>query len=587
MRIDVIETDADLEAVKSDWDRVYTSDPHARYFLSWAWLHGYLRGRRRWFILALRENAPGSPHFAFFPLRLATVQDPKTGIFTDDILMAGNHAADYTGLISEPEYEARAIRGFALFLKSQNWANLRLDNFSGPAERCDALIRALSGPDIVHRTISKLDENGIDQTVCPVATLPDSWETYLDRHLNGNARQKLRRCLRQVESDANYRITVSTPETIDRDLDILFRLWRARWGSLKGDATDRIIAAARRILMDAFRGGDLFVPLLWHGERPLAALANLLDHRKKSVLFYIAGRDEEWKTPPPGLVLHGYAIRRAIADGFSSYDFLRGNEPYKYAFGAEDRPIRCVVLRTRTGRNLRETLNIRSIRHVYDHGSQLYAAGDRKNAEAAFEQVIAAFPDHIGALFGLAHLLFDKGRLTEAETAYRNILAKATDALPVLIRLGDTQLALKKFDEAAATFGAVIDRAPNSIQAYFKKGVALAASGLTADAARAFRALEQVHSDDPSQAAYRQKAKEALAKLVRPLSPDSHLPAIHPSGFPLKAVPVPHRLTEMGLKRAIPLDGDPEDFGALPGLGAELPSPRIRGLRDIVRRTKH
>jgi CelD/BcsL family acetyltransferase involved in cellulose biosynthesis len=90
------------------------------------------------------------------------------------------------------------------------------------------------------------------------------------------------------------------------------------------------------MLMDVYIRGDLEVPVLWFGDQPLGALANIIDRQKKSILFYITGRDENWKTPSPGLVLHGHCIRRAIEQGFRTYDFLRGNEPYKYFLGPEE-----------------------------------------------------------------------------------------------------------------------------------------------------------------------------------------------------------------------------------------------------------
>ena len=47
----------------------------------------------------------------------------------------------------------------------------------------------------------------------------------------------------------------------------------------------------------------------------------------------------------PGVVLTAAAIERAIALGRSEFDFLRGNEEYKYRFGAVDRPIYHLTLR--------------------------------------------------------------------------------------------------------------------------------------------------------------------------------------------------------------------------------------------------
>jgi len=113
MRIDVIDTDAGFDQLREQWDRVYLQDPHAQHFLSWIWLRSYLARRNRWFVLALREKPEGSPYVAFFPLRVLTQHDEKTGLFFDEIVMAGNYSADYAGFLADPAYERFAIEGFA------------------------------------------------------------------------------------------------------------------------------------------------------------------------------------------------------------------------------------------------------------------------------------------------------------------------------------------------------------------------------------------------------------------------------------------------------------------------------------------
>ncbi|MFX8797557.1 GNAT family N-acetyltransferase, partial [Acinetobacter baumannii] len=84
----------------------------------------------------------------------------------------------------------------------------------------------------------------------------------------------------------------------------------------------------------------MYLPTLWKEDRPLAALATLIDRRKHAFLFYMTGRDETFDGPPPGVILHAHSIRHAIAGGFTEYDFLRGNESYKYSFGVKERRIR-------------------------------------------------------------------------------------------------------------------------------------------------------------------------------------------------------------------------------------------------------
>lgn len=520
MRIDIIHTDSGFDAVRENWDSVFREDPHAQHFLSWIWLKPYMSRRKRWFILALRERAEGSPYVAFFPMRVVTQQDKKSGRFFDEIIMAGNFAADYTGFITLPQYEKHAVAGFCSYLKQQNWTQLKLDYLAGPPERRAAMIRALQGPLVMFRDATPKSMNDINNCVCPVVTLPQTFDEYLETSMSSQTRQKLRRFLRKVESDDTYRITFATKDTIKRDLTILFDLWRVRWEPHKGkERTQKLIAATGDMLMDSFAAGNLDVPVLWHGDHPLGALANIVDRQKRSILFYITGRDEEWKTPSPGLILHGYCIRRAIEMGFKYYDFLRGNEPYKYMFGAQDRPISCTLFRTRSGDNLGGRLHPLSVRFVYEQALMLYKKGAKGQAEIAFRQVLHASPDHNGAEFGLANLMFEKGEFREAEIAYATLSAKADDPVPTLLRLGEARLAQRNYNGAVDAFRQVTQRAPFHREALYKCGISLVAAERRIEAMALFETLQHYHSDDAETMRYAEKARAALARLRVTLSP--------------------------------------------------------------------
>lgn len=512
MRIEVIETPEALRKVREDWQAVFMADASAQYFLSWSWLYRYLSHRRRWFILGLRHSEPGSPYVAFFPLRLQTQRDDK-GQFVDEIIMAGNYSADYTGFICMPEYEKHAVRGFSDFLKAQNWQQFKLDYFGGPTERREAMIRALQGPKVMHRDHKPRNEQNVDNTVCPVINLPDSWDDYLERHMSSQSRQKLRRFMRKVEGSDEYRITLADHDTIKRDLDILFDFWRKRWEPSKGDKTEKLIKSSREMLMDCFDEGDLDVPVLWYGDRPLGALANIVDRQKKAILFYITGRDEEWTTPSPGLVLHGYCIRRAIADGFRTYDFLRGTEPYKYMFGVEDRQISCTLFRTRDGANLGGKLNSRSVRFVYDQAVFFYNEGKKVEAEMAFQQVLATMPEHRGAQFGLANLQFERGHLKQAEEVYRSLIGRVATPVPIMLRLGDVELATRRYRQAAKTFGDICLLARGHVEARYKRGVALIALSRMRDASAVLSEAAAMRGSDPVSGFYADKAQKALLRL--------------------------------------------------------------------------
>lgn len=520
MRIDVIDTGAGYDALRENWDAVYAADPHARHFLSWIWLRAYLKRRGRWLILALREKPEGSPYVAFFPLRVVTLQDKKTGRFYDDLVMAGNSAADYTGFITLPRYEDHAIAGFCAFIKEQRWTHFKMDHLCGPPARREAMIRALQGPLVKFRDSTPPIVNNINNSVCPVLTLPSSFEEYLSTSMRSQSRE-MQKLMRKVESDARYRITQATPETIDRNLTALFDMWRVKWAPSKGaERAEKLIAATREMLMDCFVDGTLEVPVLWYEERPLGAFAHIIDRPKSRILFYITGRDESWLRPSPGLVLHGYCIRRAIEQGFKTYDFLRGDEPYKYVLGGQDEPITCTMFRTRSGDNLQGKLHPLSIGFVYQEALHLYKKGAKTRAEIAFKQVLETVPDHSGAEFNLAKLLFERGNFDDAERAFLTISKKVADPLPALLRLGETRVAQRDYVGAVSAFEDVLSRAPFHHEALYKCGVAMTAAGRHQDAAGIFQRLCGLYSDDTVNMQYSEKARSALLRINASLKPD-------------------------------------------------------------------
>ena len=63
--------------------------------------------------------------------------------------------------------------------------------------------------------------------------------------------------------------------------------------------------------------------------------------------LYTAGVDPEARDLSPGVLMSASAIRGAILAGRRRLDYLRGDEPYKYEWGAVDEPIaRLLVVRT-------------------------------------------------------------------------------------------------------------------------------------------------------------------------------------------------------------------------------------------------
>jgi CelD/BcsL family acetyltransferase involved in cellulose biosynthesis len=362
MHIDAIDNFEMLTQFRRDWDAVYEADPEAHFFLSWAWMSKWLKEiRTPWLVLAARPSAGTPASVAFFPLRWRA-RTTKGGEAYDELVMAGNRAADYTGLICAHEFQEQALQAFARYIQQLSWTALNLEFIRASDARIALFLQQFPENAFCAtrvRQVSKTDN--IDHCICPFIQLPQSWGDYLGSNVSANTRQKIRRFLRRVEDSEDLRITLAASDSIADHLEILLRFWASKWGHRKGESLTGLQNVLRMMLMHCFRRGTLLLPVLWKGGAPIGALAILIDRQKKSLLFYVGGRDGKIGSPPPGFVLHAYSIRYAIDNGFTTYDFLRGNEPYKYAFGAAERHISHIVVSAPKGRTLAQGLESRPI----------------------------------------------------------------------------------------------------------------------------------------------------------------------------------------------------------------------------------
>ena len=66
------------------------------------------------------------------------------------------------------------------------------------------------------------------------------------------------------------------------------------------------------------------------------AAAYLCFDFQERVWVYNSGFDPQYREFSPGWVMLGYLIQHAIESGKKSFDFMRGDEDYKYRFGAAE-----------------------------------------------------------------------------------------------------------------------------------------------------------------------------------------------------------------------------------------------------------
>lgn len=162
-----------------------------------------------------------------------------------------------------------------------------------------------------------------------------SWDDYLaaqTSHFRAQVRRLERKLLR--ERDLRYRLA-DDPERLDADLDLLFSLHDARWGSEGSGAFSGPRAAFHReFARTALERGWL---RLWFAEldgRPVAAWHCMRYARRE--WCYQTGRDPAEESSRVGFVLLSHSIRSAFEDGLDEFRFLLGPEGYKARFADGD-----------------------------------------------------------------------------------------------------------------------------------------------------------------------------------------------------------------------------------------------------------
>jgi len=172
------------------------------------------------------------------------------------------------------------------------------------------------------------------QEVCPVIQLPAQFSEYVGS-LDKKNRHELRRKMRRAAGDVEWYI-VGQEHDLSEHLEHFFTLMAA-----SSDEKARFLEdpANRRffecVVPKVAGQGWLQLSFLTVRGKPAAAYLNFVYNNR--VLVYNSGLDPlNHGHLSPGIVLLGRLIEYAIQQGYEAFDFLRGDEAYKYDMGGRD-----------------------------------------------------------------------------------------------------------------------------------------------------------------------------------------------------------------------------------------------------------
>ncbi len=242
------------------------------------------------------------------------------------VTFAGGQLTDEQDVVAASGRERDVATAVARWIAAQRPPGVRLEYVPEERPTLDAMSGAFADAGY-HVTRAR-------QTVSPVLDLPGNYETYV-QSLGKKERHELRRKVRRLETAGPATFRFASDAEREAVLDRFFGLHRLSRGEKAGFMTPEVERFFRDI-------ADALAPL---DRLRLGVLT--FDGADAAVLFgfalgpvialYNAAYDPGLASLSVGIVSHAWAIREAIARGYTTYDLLRGDEPYKYDLGAHDR----------------------------------------------------------------------------------------------------------------------------------------------------------------------------------------------------------------------------------------------------------
>ncbi|MEX2328882.1 MAG: GNAT family N-acetyltransferase [Nitriliruptoraceae bacterium] len=323
-------------ASTTDWELLLSEDPHGSLFQGPRYL-------RLWHQV-MGQRYPIRVHTVHADHRMIGViadANDRAGAPTGPIelrrFLGGTEVTDYLGPISRLEDRVDVADAYLANLAADvDWDEFIAGGVTRESGWPDAIRRAVDahGLTVLHEEVDD---------VCPRVDISSGHDRYLSS-LPGRSRQELVRKTRKLARDVGELDLVEiAPDDLEGELDgFLERAATSFPGKAaffsRPDIHEWFGALAREFGPDrTFRMHRLDA-----GGLPAAMTVSLVSHGEWGL--YNSAFDVDLAPYAPGMVIIWMLIEQACAEGLKVFDLLKGDEEYKYRFGAEDRHLERLVI---------------------------------------------------------------------------------------------------------------------------------------------------------------------------------------------------------------------------------------------------
>ncbi len=333
LNVEVFEDANAFATLRQEWQALYQTArttlaaraANATPFHAWEWLstwQQWLNSNRAPYLLCARVDEKLVGLLALGVETLPLLGMPNQ-IRKVSLLGAGFGGADYLDVLALPEFAGAVTDAFIEHLtQAGRFDILELDGLAADSPTVARLAsRFAKAQNIRLRVEPRYD--------CPQIELNGDWPALLKQCKRGD---NFKRRLRQAQkcNGFAYRALTQAAEA-EAGLARFLALHEPRWAE-HGGSDFSGHAALRAFHHDLVQrlaeAGLLRFEELWLEGKCVASIYGLDDGQQ--FCYYNSGYDQAWRHASPGLVLLGLSIEAACARGLTRYDFLRGDESYKF-----------------------------------------------------------------------------------------------------------------------------------------------------------------------------------------------------------------------------------------------------------------
>ena len=334
MQLQAIRQLPSMEALADEWNELLHNSASDVPFLRFEYLHAWFQtlGGGEWpqgelYVVAGRR--PEGTLAGIAPLFFTANRDGEPAL----MLLGSIEISDYLDLIIRPDDLDDFIESLFNHLSGSDapaWQALDWWNFLESSPTLPVLKEA------AERRGWTFSQEILQH--CPYIPLPGDWETYLLEQVDKKQRHEIRRKIRRAESHDQpvHWYFVEDEKTLDAEIEAFMDLM-ANDDQKAKFLTDAMRQQFRLGAWAAWRGGYLQLAFLEIGGVKAAGYINF-DY-DNHIWVYNSGLNFNFSSLSPGWVLLGYLLQWANENNRKIFDFLRGDEEYKYKFGGIDRRV--------------------------------------------------------------------------------------------------------------------------------------------------------------------------------------------------------------------------------------------------------